>query len=181
MQKLFMVMLGCTPKGRLTEQHDVFFGIAKKIEDLVEDLRTFWPVSDLHIDCWRTIEYLDGYKIDIVPRTEISSSEKQLYFINLGGYLPTVFEELHEKIIVVAQTKAEAIKKAKTTTFYKDNSFKEESHIDDQYGIDIDDIFNIEEVLPSKFKEKYRIQITETDKIYQNNQKIGYIKLSKLK
>jgi hypothetical protein len=25
--KLYMVMLGCTPEGRLTEQHDIFFGI----------------------------------------------------------------------------------------------------------------------------------------------------------
>jgi hypothetical protein len=26
--KLYMVMLGCTPQGRLTEQHDIFFELA---------------------------------------------------------------------------------------------------------------------------------------------------------
>lgn len=30
--KLFMLMLGCTPIGRNTEQHDVFFTIASSIK-----------------------------------------------------------------------------------------------------------------------------------------------------
>jgi hypothetical protein len=40
--KLYMVMLGCTPKGRLTEQHDIFFWnyFFKRLSPRNE---SFWP------------------------------------------------------------------------------------------------------------------------------------------
>ncbi|MFT4155363.1 DUF1543 domain-containing protein [Parafilimonas sp.] len=28
-----MAIIGCTPKGRFTEQHDVFFGIGKTLQE----------------------------------------------------------------------------------------------------------------------------------------------------
>jgi hypothetical protein len=31
------------------------------------------------------------------------------------------------------------------------------SHIDDKHGVDIDDIFNVNDILPQKMKEKYSI------------------------
>ena len=31
------------------------------------------------------------------------------------------------------------------------------SHIDDKHGVDIDDIFNVSDILPKKMKEKYSI------------------------
>ena len=40
---LYMIMLGCTPKGRFTEQHDIFFGIGTSIKELVPDMKAFWP------------------------------------------------------------------------------------------------------------------------------------------
>ena len=33
--KLYMVMLGCTPEGRFTEQHDIFFGIGYSLKELI--------------------------------------------------------------------------------------------------------------------------------------------------
>lgn len=87
-----------------------------------------------------------------------------MFFLNLGGYKEREFEEYHYKVLVVAKTKAEAIKKAKQTTFYKHCSFKgAESHIDDKYGVDVDDIHNIEEILSKKFKSQYRLKITKTN------------------
>ena len=51
------------------------------------------------------------------------------------------FEEYHYKVLTVAQNKAEVIKKAKATSFYKHCGFKgATSHIDDKYGVDVDDI-----------------------------------------
>ena len=45
-------------------------------------------------------------------------------------------------------------------TFYKHFSFEgATSHIDDKYGIDVDDIFNINDALAPIFKENYSIQI----------------------
>ena len=65
---------------------------------------------------------------------------------------------------MVAKTKAEAIKKAKQTTFYKHCGFKgATSHIDDKYGIDVDDIHNIEDILSDKFKSQYRLKITKNN------------------
>lgn len=51
---LHMVMLGCTPKGRFTEQHDIFFGIGSNLKELVPDMKDFWPEAKgrIHIDAW---------------------------------------------------------------------------------------------------------------------------------
>ena len=50
--KLFYVILGATPPGRNIEQHDVFFGIAENLKDLVEDMKAFWKEAKgkIHID-----------------------------------------------------------------------------------------------------------------------------------
>ncbi|MGN6440105.1 MAG: DUF1543 domain-containing protein [Agriterribacter sp.] len=33
-----MLLLGCKPAGRHTEQHDVFFGIGASLKDLIPDI-----------------------------------------------------------------------------------------------------------------------------------------------
>lgn len=45
---LFCILLGCTPKGRNTEQHDIMFGVAHSIEQLYADMKVFWykPMVD---------------------------------------------------------------------------------------------------------------------------------------
>lgn len=45
---LFCILLGCTPKGRYTEQHDVMFGVAKTVEELYGEMKLFWhrPTAD---------------------------------------------------------------------------------------------------------------------------------------
>lgn len=44
--KLFYVILGATPKGRNIEQHDVFFGIAENLKDLIPDMKEFWKEAE---------------------------------------------------------------------------------------------------------------------------------------
>lgn len=39
--KLYMVMLGCTPEGRFTEQHDIFFGIGYSLKELIPKMNLF--------------------------------------------------------------------------------------------------------------------------------------------
>lgn len=39
---LFCILLGCTPKGRYTEQHDVMFGVAKSVDELYGEMKLFW-------------------------------------------------------------------------------------------------------------------------------------------
>ena len=39
---LYCILLGCTPRGRHIEQHDVFFGVARKLDDLSDTIKGFW-------------------------------------------------------------------------------------------------------------------------------------------
>ena len=68
--KLFMVIIGCTPKGRFTEQHDVFFGIGNSLKELVPQMFTFWKEAEenIHIDAWREVSVVDNYAVTIVKK-----------------------------------------------------------------------------------------------------------------
>ncbi len=178
-----MIMLGCKPEGRYTEQHDIFFGIANSLKDLVPEMNLFWPEAKgkIHIDAWREVTHVDNYKVQIIDKGEKSSDQK-LFFINLGGYKENEFEEYHYKILSVAETLAEASKKAKETTFYKHCGFKgATSHIDDKYGIDVDDIYNVADILPATYKEKYAIQLIKSETLLETDKmQIGYLKFDKI-
>ena len=65
----------CRPKGRNTEQHDVFFGIGEDLKDLVRCIKTSWPeaAGEIHIDAWRRADCVDGYAITV---EEIVAAEK---------------------------------------------------------------------------------------------------------
>ena len=157
--KLFYLILGATPAGRNIEQHDVFFGIAESLRDLVPQIKDFWPEAngEIHIDAWQQVNAVDGFTVNVVPKTEISP-EQHLFFLNLGGYKPGLFAELHEQHLMVGTSMPEIIKRVKQTEFYKTMGFKNaESHIDDKYGVDIDDIFRVEDIFPAEMKEKYSI------------------------
>ncbi|AWI27320.1 DUF1543 domain-containing protein [Flavobacterium pallidum] len=177
-----MVMLGATPPGRFTEQHDIFFGIGDSLKELVPHMKDFWPeaLGKIHIDAWREVRYTDGYAITVVQKQQ-TKDEKNLFFINLGGYRENEFEEYHYKVLAVAGTLAEASKKSKQTAFYKHFGFKgAESHIDDKFGIDVDDIYKVEDMLPEVFRTQYSLKLTETDATATDELHIGYVKIEKL-
>lgn len=182
--KLYMILLGCKPIGRNTEQHDLFFGIGGSLSDVKNDIIDFWKEANgkIHIDGWREVQSVDGYKIEVNERKEASpSTEEKLFFINLGGYKQNEFEEYHYKLLAVSKDRGAAIQKAKQTAFYKHTGFKGAvSHIDDKYGIDVDDIYEIEDVLPSHLKKQYSIQITKADNLVEDELHLGYLKIDKL-
>ncbi len=177
-------MLGCRPEGRFTEQHDIFFGIAENLKSLLPKMKAFWPEAKgkIHIDVWREVTCVDDYKIEVVSKSEVSEQENQLFFINLGGYKPNEFEEFHYKILSVAQTLGEASKKSKETSFYKHCGFAgATSHIDDKFGVDVDDIYNVKEILELDVKEKFGLKITKpTEAISEDLLHIGYLKIEKI-
>lgn len=181
--KLFYVILGATPKGRNIEQHDVFFGIAENLKNLVPDMKEFWKEAEgkIHIDCYQEVKFADGFEIKIIERTN-DIQENQLFFINLGGYKPGFFEEFHEQHLMVGNTMGDIVKKAKTTAFYKTMGFEGAvSHIDDKHGVDIDDIFNVNDILPARMKEKYSIILTKSDAVNQENPMgLGYLNIDKI-
>lgn len=180
-----MVLLGCTPKGRNTEQHDVFFGVGESVFKLVPEMIAFWPEAKgkLHIDAWREITTVDGYAIEVLPVREVYNKEQNLFFLNLGGYKPGEFEEYHYKMLCVAPKLATAIRNSKKTTFYKHCGFKEApSHIDEKYGIDIDDAHKVEDLLSEDLKSRYEIKISPSAYTMDEDElHIGYLKIKKLK
>jgi len=186
--RLFMVLLGCRPAGRLTEQHDVFFGCAASLKELVPQMKKFWPDSGgLHLDAWREVTTVGDYAISLVPRTSPSSETSEenklhLFFINLGGYQAGLFEELHHKQLIVADTMASALKIARQSPFFKSASTGTKagvSHVDDKYGFDLDDIYRVEDLLT--VKDQYQLQITRTKVAAEDQEHIGYLKISTLK
>ena len=181
--KLFMVLLGGKPEGRHTEQHDMFFGIAAKLQDLADDFVTFWPElkNKMHIDCWREVTQVDGYDVHVLPASE-SGKETQLFFLNLGGYKPGDFEEYHYKMIVAATEKSKAVQSAKQTAFFRHYSFEgATSHIDDKYGIDVDDIYEIKDILPERLKSRYSLVLRPAQEKRKDPLHIGYLKMERLK
>ena len=84
--------------------------------------------------------------------------------------------------MAVAESLGLAAKVAKDTTFYKHFSFEGAvSHIDDKYGIDIDDIYNVNDILAPIFKENYSIQITPSEvPLKEDPFHIGYLKIDKI-
>jgi hypothetical protein len=180
-------LLGSKPKGRFTEQHDIFFSIGHSIKDLVPDIIQYWPEANgkIHIDAWREVNYVDGQAVQILTKQEVFSSSatemNKLFFINLGGYKQNEFEEYHYKILVAGKNKSVAIKRAKATAFYKHTGFKgAASHIDDKYGIDVDDIYEIEDILPTHLKNKYCIVLSPATHSAEDEVHLGYFRLDKL-
>ena len=179
-----MLLLGCRPKGRLTEQHDIFFGIANDLKDLIPDINAFWPEAknNIHIDAWREVNYVDGYNLTVVSRNVMSEIQPaQLYFFNLGGYKSNEFDEFHYKMLIVANDKEEAIKQSKQTAFYKHTGFKgAPAHVDDKYGIDVDDMYAINDILAKKYKEEYTIALSENAVGIEDEIHLGYLPLYKI-
>lgn len=197
MLTLFMVQLGGRPKGRLIEQHDIFFGVANQVSELVNHINNHWPEvkNKWHIDSYRAITKVDNYSIKLIEsnstNSEVdSSNDLKLFFINLGGYQQGSFEEFHHKLLIVAVTQADAIRQAKQSQFYKqftykdkDSPFNAASHIDDKFEVDIDDIYNVNDLISNVqiliepiTHDNHELANAEDDKEY-----VGYLSIKNLR
>ena len=123
---LFLVVVGGrSPKANI-ELHDVRWVIGSKIEDTFDQLRNDWfgSINGFHIDSYKKIDSIDGYKINLINKesretqNKISKkgriSNKKLWFVNIGGYDPNSMQEKHEFGLVVASSSSEAKNKAKS-------------------------------------------------------------------
>ncbi len=179
-----MILAGCKPAGRHTEQHDVFFGIASSLQEVIPALEAFWPEAkgNLHLDAFREVTLVDEMQVKVIPRAEKIAGGTQLYFINLGGYKENEMEEFHYKLLSTGKEKNEALKKAKATAFFKHTSFPgATSHIDDKYGVDIDDFALIEDILPENIRAQYALQISPAAPDAKPDQlHLGYFRLDRI-
>ena len=183
--KLFMVLLGSKAPGRHVEQHDFFFGIAAGLKELVPEIKAFWHEAGekIHIDGWREVTAVDGYSVKVAPKHpgENTPEGKKLFFINLGGYQENKFEEQHYAVLTVKNNRSEAFMEAKETLFYRHNHFEgANSHIDDRYGIDVDDLYEIEDILSPMQTQSYKIQLQASDGLTDDPIHLGYLQLGNL-
>lgn len=182
-----MLLLGSKAPGRHVEQHDFFFGIATSLKELVPDIKKFWrgAAANVHIDGYREVKAVDGYKIEVVPYDGAAETQpEKLFFINLGGYIAGRLEEQHYVILSVNADRGQAIQNAKKAAFFKANTIAgvkgANAHVDDKYGIDVDDIYNIEEMLVPAHKAKYHIRITPEAGLPEDEIHLGYFRLDRL-
>jgi hypothetical protein len=112
--KLFMFYVGGDCGNANVELHDVRFSIGESPEDCFDDLRRQWwgEPKSLHLDCWGAVEQADGYDIEL-SATPPASAQDKLFFVNLGGYDPSEFTELHQNVLIVAADEVAAKAKAK--------------------------------------------------------------------
>ena len=184
-----MVQLGGRPKGRLIEQHDIFFGVANEVSELVDAINHHWPEvkNKWHVDSYRAITQVDDYAIKLVESNHQleSDNDLKLFFINLGGYQQGSFEEFHYKLLIVASSQTDAIKQAKQSEFYKQFTFKDTSsafnaasHIDDKFEVDIDDIYNVNDLISNI---KILIELNPSVDIKEDKEHVGYLSIKNLK
>ncbi len=122
---LYLVVLGGRARKANVELHDVRWVVGSKIEDTYDTLRKQWFGSPkgLHIDSYKRIKYIDGYKINLISfekdkigkkKLAKNKAEKNLWFVNIGGYSPISMQEKHEFGLVTARNKLEAKNIAKS-------------------------------------------------------------------
>jgi hypothetical protein len=139
-ERLFAVYLGGRAPKCNTELHDVVFVVGASIEDTYQQLMEKWfgTPKGLHLDSWVELQVIDGYKITLSHTKPLSG--KRLFFINLGGYLPGQFTEIHANTFVVADSESEVKSRAKAELMKN----VQKVHTDDLY--DVDDCLEVSEV-----------------------------------
>lgn len=176
--------------------------------------------NNWHLDAWREVKRVGDYQIllstDSLSKDGLSkdgwskdnaladnifaedrvdnkldNQGKQLYFVNLGGYLPGQFEEFHYKTLVVAETLGKATAQVKKTAFYQDYTFDNvdtaksgvaTSHVDDKHQLDLDDIHCVADLLPNDVALTIQ-PLTEPEKnqLPDDALHIGYLSLKQIK
>ncbi len=123
---LYLIVLGGRAKKANIELHDVRWVVGSNIEDTYDTLRKDWfgSIDGLHIDSYKKIEYIDGYRLHLkkFEKNKIKNKqsinknnpEKNLWFVNIGGYDPSSMQEKHEFGLVVASSSFEAKNMAKS-------------------------------------------------------------------
>ena len=103
-----MVFLGGRAKKANIELHDVRWVVGSRIEDTFDLLRNDWfgNIEGLHIDSYKKIKYVDGYKINLknIENNKLKNKKffngnafkNNLWFVNIGGYDPNSMQDKHE-------------------------------------------------------------------------------------
>lgn len=115
MPHLYMFSLGGNAGKSNIEVHDIQFVVADSVEAAIPLLREAWfgDADKLHLDGYQRVRWVDGY--DVVLKQEPAEGDRQLYFVNIGGYAPHTLAELHDFGLFVAPNAADAKQQALKT------------------------------------------------------------------
>ena len=134
--KLFMFYVGGSCRNSNIELHDVRFSVGDTAEACHEDLKRQWwgDPESLHLDCWGGVDQADGFDVEVTADM-IEAGEERLFFVNMGGYDPREFSELHRNVLLVARDAKAAKQRALSlvqnwTLPHKDNLFEVENLLD---------------------------------------------------
>ena len=82
----------------------------------------FGTIDGLHIDSYKKINYVDGYKVKLkkIENNKFKNSklfkenipQHKLWFVNIGAYDPNSMQEKHEFGLVVASSSLDAKNKS---------------------------------------------------------------------
>jgi len=185
---LYLVVLGGRANKANIEIHDVRWVVGSKIEDTYDTLRKDWfgSLKGLHIDSYKKIKYVDGYKINLIKwdkdkieqkkLVKKNNSRNHLWFVNIGGYSPTSMQEKHEFGLVIASNKLEAknIAKSKWLIGCK------KKHKDDISSLEM--IISCDDCQLIKKIGNWEIKLTPNNFIEENNYPdwYGYQRIDKI-
>lgn len=177
-KKLFAVYLGGRADRCNIELHDVVFVVGATIEETYPLLAKKWfgNLNGFHIDSYVELQNIDGYRIELDQKNRAKDDSAKLYFINLGAYNPGEFTEYHQSAFYVAESSAEAVKRAKSElcqglqTIHKDDVVVLD-RIDNPLDFDVDDVLEIGEV------DSYHISLLPTSATERMVPVSKYIKL----
>ena len=185
---LFLVVLGGRAKKANVELHDVRWVIGSRIEDTYGLLRKEWfgIIEGLHIDSYKKINFVDGYKINLknIENKRLkndkslkgNNTKKKLWFVNLGAYNPSSMQEKHEFGLVVAKSSLDAKNKAKSKWL---NGYKKK-HKDDISSIKK---FILDDCDPIKKVGNWEIELIPENNFFEETNSpdwFGYMRIDKI-
>ena len=172
---LYLVVLGGRAKKANIELHDVRWVVGSKIEDTYDTLRKDWFGSPkgLHIDSYKKIKYIDGHKINLknlendrIKKKQLvnrTKHQKNLWFVNIGGYDPSSMQEKHEFGLVIASNKLDAKNRAKSKWLIG----CEKKHKDDIASLEM--LFSCDDCELIKKIGKWQIELTPDNNFIEEN------------
>ena len=162
-KKLFLVVLGGRCKGCHVEQHDVRWVVGETIDATLPALRQEWIGlrRGLHIDSYRCIDHVDGYRVEVVEQAQDPSSTDgpQLWFVNLGAYDATSMAEQHAFGVIVARSSASAKARARQRWL----KGQEQVHKDDLHPVEMDSA--LDDLLPIHGNGRWHLKLIADDQV----------------
>jgi len=149
-KKLYMISLGGKVKSCNIEVHDVQFVVADHIDETIELLKKVWYGLDekLHMDSYKEIIGADGFTVRLTK--EKPDSNKQLFFVQLGGYKKDSTQELHDVGLFIGECEMEVKERALNDIEVADI----ENHMDS--------IICVEAVMLSTDGETYFVELSKS-------------------